>query len=137
MSYVATYDITPCGVPWFVSDSSRGSLWSPRVSHNDGPPGLKKIRNEEWAVPPYPYDRGMMYLQFLPHIPYRRCHKVRDIGPSWLCAPRMRGTVSIAYGLAHRYRRLSIRSGSRRESGHLGYGAATPRRGPQGSCCDG
>jgi hypothetical protein len=32
-----------------------------------------------------------MYLQFLPHIPYRRCHKVRDIVPSWLCAPRMQG----------------------------------------------
>ena len=53
------------------------------------------------------------------------------------CAPRMRGTVIIAYGLAHRYKQLSIRTGSRRESGHLGDSAATPMRGPQGSCYHG
>ena len=74
------------------------------------------------------------------HIARKGCHALRkghEIISSWLCAPRMRGTVPIAYGLAHRYRRPSIHSGSRRESGHLRHGAATPMRGPQGSCCDG
>ena len=42
MSWVATNDVTPCGVRTVYIYPSPGSRWSPGAIHDDGPPGLRE-----------------------------------------------------------------------------------------------